>query len=194
MRWQGLARHSAQLNLTVQRQGQLRISSHTQRLHISRSLHQYSKLPHRQQLWEPYRSSRLVQHSRPLCSKVAGVAAEKREGKQSKEGSAQEVCALFQPENTPLPCMCLEYTNPRAAMMLRACSGSGGMAYQSRTAEGDCTPLANARGGLCTEQLLGSILHLHRQHLGGSPAMAPPGRALHQADPLAGGLPSFPYT
>ena len=91
MRWQVIARHSAQLSLTVQRQGQLRISPHTQRLHINRSLHQYSKLPHRQQLWEPYRSSRLLQHSRPLCSKAAGAAAEKREDKHFQKGSSQEV-------------------------------------------------------------------------------------------------------
>lgn len=91
MRWQAIARHSAQLNLTLQRQGQLRICPQTQRLQINRSFQNYSKLPHRQQICETWRSSRPFQQSRPLCSKAAEVAAEKREGKQSQEEGTQDV-------------------------------------------------------------------------------------------------------
>ena len=97
MRWQVIARHSAQLNLTLQRQGQLCLCPQTQRLRINRSFHSYSKLPHRQQLCETYRSSRPFQQSRPLCSKAAEVAAEKREGRQSQEEGSQDVGRLAGP-------------------------------------------------------------------------------------------------
>ena len=91
MRWQVVAKHSAQLSLTLQRQGRLRICPQPQRLHINRSIQCYSKLPHRQQLWESTRSSRLLQNSRPLYSKAAEVAAGKSADKQPQEQASQDV-------------------------------------------------------------------------------------------------------
>ena len=97
MRWQVVARHSAQLSLTLQRQGRLRVCPQPQRLHINRSLQCYSKLPNRQQLWESNRSSRLLQSHRPLCSKAAEVAAGKSADKQRQERESQDVRPLPDP-------------------------------------------------------------------------------------------------
>ena len=76
MRWQVVVRHSAQWTLTLQQQHQARSCTLIKKLHINRTLQSLVRPAYRQQLWES-RSPRHYQPLRTLCSKKAGLSAEK---------------------------------------------------------------------------------------------------------------------